>query len=235
MRFFCVAAQPVIQQGGCEVEKVMVRRRQVKRVALRVLADGTVLVTAPPGMAIGPVLSRHAAWIAEKRARLDDLYAGHEAEEHCLLFDGRPCTLVAGNCCVYDAPSQQVEYTTLAALNRALRKWLRADLAERLERHAPRLGVTCGRVTIRMQRTRWGSCSAQGNLNFNLRLMALPAELRDYVVIHELAHRKIPNHSGKYWRFLEGFVPDARRAEEDLKRYWVRIERNAVWSAVRDL
>ncbi len=217
------------------VEKVRVRRRRVKRVALRVLADGTVLVTAPPGMDIGPVLSRHGAWIAQQRSRLDDLNAGHEGEADCMLFGGRACPLVAGDRCAYHEVSQQMEYTNIAALNHALRDWLRTDLAARLDHHAPRLGVAYGRVSIRMQRTRWGSCSARGNLNFNLRMMALPGDLRDYVVLHELAHLKIPNHSGNFWQFLETFVPDARRAEEELKRYWVRIERNAIWAGLRDL
>jgi predicted metal-dependent hydrolase len=217
------------------VEKFRVRRRPVKHVSLRVLADGTVQVTAPPGMDIGPVLSRHTDWIARQRSRLDALYAGHEAEAKCMLFGGEPFLLVAGDRCAYHEAGPQLEYTTLAALKRALREWLDADLAERLDRNAPRLGVAFGRVSIRMQRTRWGSCSARGNLNFNLRMMALPADLREYVVLHELAHLKVPDHSGKYWQFLEGFAPDARTAEEELKRYWVRIERNAVWAAIRDL
>jgi predicted metal-dependent hydrolase len=215
--------------------EITVRRRPVKHVSLRVLADGTVQITAPPGMDIGPVLSRHAAWIARQRSRLDALYAGHEEDERCMLFDGHVCPLVAGDCCAYHEAAQLMEFTTFAALKRTLRDWLRADLAERLERNAPRLDVHHGRVAIRMQRTRWGSCSGRGNLNFNLRMMALPGSLRDYVVLHELAHMKIPNHSRKYWQFLEEFAPDARRAEEELKRYWVRIERNEVWSSIRDL
>jgi predicted metal-dependent hydrolase len=217
------------------VTKIAVRRRRVKHVSLRVLADGTVQITAPPGMDIDPVLSRHTGWIARQRSRLDALYAGHEGEEQCMLFRGEPCRLVAGDCCAYREAAGQVEYTTLAALKRALREWLSADLAERLERNAPRLGVSFGRVGVRMQRTRWGSCSARGNLNFNLRMMALPGDLREYIVLHELAHLKVPNHSNEYWEFLEEFAPRAREAERDLKRYWVRIERNAVWSTIRDL
>jgi predicted metal-dependent hydrolase len=216
-------------------EKLEVRRRRVKHIAVRVLADGTVLVTAPPGMDIGPVLSRHAAWIAQQRSRLDALYAGHEAESDSMLFGGCPCSLVAGSRCAYHESRRQMEFTTLSALKDALRDWLRADLAARLAYHAPCLGVSYGRVAIRMQRTRWGSCSARGNLNFNLRMMALPGDLRDYVVLHELAHLKIPNHSKEYWQFLEEYVPGARRVEDELKRYWVRIERNAVWAGLRDL
>lgn len=217
------------------MERLNVRRRPVKNVSLRVLADGTVRVTAPPGVDIGPVLSRHARWIARQRSRLDALYAGCEAEAQCMLFDGEACRLVAGERCAYHEDGPTVEYTTFSALKGALRTWLDADLAERLEQNAPRLGVSFGRVAVRMQATRWGSCSARGNLNFNLRMMALPAELREYVVLHELAHLKVPDHSQRYWRFLEEFAPDARRAENELKRYWVRIERNAVWIAIRDL
>ena len=63
---------------------------------------------------------------------------------------------------------------------------------------ADRMGVSYGRITIRHQKTRWGSCSARGNLNFNCLLMLAPSDVRDYVIIHELAHRKHMNHSKNF-------------------------------------
>ena len=69
------------------------------------------------------------------------------------------------------------------------------ELPEQVRHFAGLLGVTYGRITIRLQKTRWGSCSSKGNLNFNCLLMLCPAAVRDYVIVHELCHRKHMNHS----------------------------------------
>ncbi len=72
---------------------------------------------------------------------------------------------------------------------------------------ALQMGVTYGKVSIRHQRTRWGSCSAQGNLNFNCLLMQAPEEVRRYVVTHELAHRREMNHSARFWQIVATYCP----------------------------
>lgn len=79
---------------------------------------------------------------------------------------------------------------------------------ERVAYFAERMGVTYGRITIREQKTRWGSCSSSGNLNFNWKLVLLPEEVLDYVVVHELAHRKEMNHSERFWKVVESEMPD---------------------------
>ena len=94
-------------------------------------------------------------------------------------------------------------------------------LKERLQYYAGRMGVTYGRVSIRNQRTRWGSCSAKGNLNFNWRLSILPEELRDYVIVHELAHRKEMNHSASFWAIVESILPDYKERRKKLKEYHI--------------
>ena len=86
---------------------------------------------------------------------------------------------------------------------RQLAEQAAAELPERVRHFANIIGVSVGRITIRSQRTRWGSCSANGNLNFNCLLMLCPQEVRDYVVIHELCHRKHLNHSAEFWMEVE--------------------------------
>lgn len=90
-------------------------------------------------------------------------------------------------------------------------------LPEKVSRFAQQLGVSYGRITIRSQRTRWGSCSAKGNLNFNCLLMLCPEEVQDYVVIHELCHRKEMNHSTAFWSEVEKHCPDYR-----VHRKWLK-------------
>lgn len=93
------------------------------------------------------------------------------------------------------------------------------DIPERVCRFAPLVGVTYGRITIRNQHTRWGSCSAKGNLNFNCLLMLTPEDVRDYVVVHELCHRLEMNHSERFWAQVERVLPDYRRSLGWLKEH----------------
>lgn len=84
----------------------------------------------------------------------------------------------------------------------------KTDLPIRVMNYAEKVGVTVGRITIRTQKTRWGSCSSKGNLNFNCLLMLCPEEVRNYVVVHELCHRKELNHSAAFWAQVARVMPD---------------------------
>ena len=90
-------------------------------------------------------------------------------------------------------------------------------IPQRVEYFARQVGVTYGRITIRNQKTRWGSCSSKGNLNFNCLLMLAPTEILDYVVVHELCHRKEMNHSKAFWTEVEKVLPDYRQSVQWLK------------------
>ena len=90
-------------------------------------------------------------------------------------------------------------------------------IPQRVRFFAPQIGVTYGKITIRRQKTRWGSCSSQGNLNFNLLLMLTPPEVIDYIVVHELCHRKEMNHSPRFWAEVEKILPDYRIRQKWLK------------------
>lgn len=92
-------------------------------------------------------------------------------------------------------------------------------IPERVAHFAPLVGVTYGRITIRNQRTRWGSCSSRGNLNFNCLLMLAPPEVIDYVVVHELCHRKEMNHSGRFWNEVAIVLPGYAEQEKWLKTH----------------
>lgn len=87
----------------------------------------------------------------------------------------------------------------------------------RVEQYAQRLGVSYGRITIRSQRTRWGSCSSKGNLNFNCLLTQVPEQVMDYVIVHELCHRIEMNHSDRFWKLVEQIMPDYKTYRKWLK------------------
>ncbi|MBO6159632.1 MAG: M48 family metallopeptidase [Firmicutes bacterium] len=88
-----------------------------------------------------------------------------------------------------------------------LRSHTRSLVEERAAYFAPRIGVTYGRISVRAMTSRWGSCSAEGNLSFNLLLCVVPKDVADYVVIHELCHRKEMNHSARFWTLVARFDP----------------------------
>lgn len=92
-------------------------------------------------------------------------------------------------------------------------------IPERVAYYAPLVGVTYGRITIRNQRTRWGSCSSNGNLNFNCLLMLAPPEVLDSVVVHELCHRIEMNHSPQFYEQVLRVFPDYHKWNQWLKEH----------------
>lgn len=102
-------------------------------------------------------------------------------------------------------------------------------IPERAAYYAPMVGVTYGKITIRSQRSRWGSCSSKGNLNFNCLLTLVPPEVLDYVVVHELCHRKEMNHSGQFWAEVERVLPDYR-----VRQRWLKENGAALISRLAD-
>jgi hypothetical protein len=92
-------------------------------------------------------------------------------------------------------------------------------LRQKTEYYAKVIGVDYGKITIRHQKTRWGSCSARGNINYNCALMLVPDELQDYVVVHELCHRLHMNHSPEFWDEVAKVLPDYRQRRKWLKEY----------------
>lgn len=152
-----------------------------RTLALELRGDGTLVVRAPQQMREADIqrfIAAKAAWIAHARARLAE---SREAWGGDVLSADE-----------------------LAALKVQARK----DLAARLAYWAPLAGVTPGRLSIRCQHARWGSCAGQGNISLNALLMLASEAVRDYVVVHELCHLKHMDHSPRFWREVARVLPD---------------------------
>jgi len=102
-------------------------------------------------------------------------------------------------------------------------KKARILLVQRLETLAQQHGFTYNRVFVRCQKTKWGSCSGLNNINLNAKLVELPEHLMDYVILHELLHLKVKNHSKEFWAQLNTLVSDAKKIDKELKKYKLGI------------
>ena len=173
--------------------KVTVIRSRRKTVGIQINEDLTVTVKAPLKLSkkeIDRMLQEQEAWIITGIERMKKRVA-EKKEEDLAGFTESEVRLMA---------------------DKAMKV-----IPERVEYFSKLMGVTYGRITIRNQKTRWGSCSSKGNLNFNCLLMMTPPEVIDYVVVHELCHRKEMNHSKQFWSEVEKVLPDYKKAEKWLK------------------
>lgn len=164
---------------------VLLVRSSRKTLAVQIRADGTVIARAPlrmPKDRILYFLSEKASWIRMQQGRMQER----------------------------ENMRQQARIHLDAAQEKELRERAKSVLAQRTAYFARQVGVTYGRITVRDQKTRWGSCSQTGNLNFNFRLILAPLEVLDYVVVHELCHRRQMNHSAQFWQEVAQVLPDYR-------------------------
>ena len=215
-----------VAAGGERFEYVLIRSRR-QDVLLKALPGGETRVYAPSWARIrdidelvrdraGELKRLHAELEhALERSRLDHPMA--EGSRVCVegkgyflrrLRGARVSLELSGDLCVLTLPEPEDEERVREALKRALSRRALRRVRERLEYYAPRLDVEFGRVAIRDQRTRWGSCSSNRNLNFNWKLIMAPPEALDYVVVHELCHLIEFNHSPRFWKLVEGQLPE---------------------------
>ncbi len=162
-------------------------RSRRKTLAIEVKTDGTVIVRAPMNLS---------------RSKIDRFVREKEAWIR---------TRLEKNAHLASAPILTPEEL------RGLTGEAQNILPEIAARYAEKLGVTYRRITVRCQKTRWGSCSSKQNLNFNCLLMLTPPEVQEYVVVHELCHLKEMNHSAAFWAEVERILPDYRE-----RRQWLR-------------
>ncbi len=176
--------------------KIEIIRSSRKTLAIEIRPDMRVIVRAPhraPNGYIEQFISGRADWIVEHLRRME------QKNRQC--NDALPVKKLSNNDIKELADKACTCIPGLVA------------------HFAPIVGVTYGRITIRNQRTRWGSCSSMGNLNFNCLLMLTPPEVIDYVVVHELCHRKEMNHSARFWNEVAMVLPGYAEQEKWLKTH----------------
>lgn len=178
-----------------------VRYSRRKTVAIEITREAKVLIRAPYRMSVNEInrfVEKHMDWIAIHRQKAFKRLEEAEKDEKL--------------------DENQI---------RKLAEQAAAVIPGRVAYFAGQMNVSYGRITIRNQKTRWGSCSSKGNLNFNCLLMLVPSEVLDYVVIHELCHRKEMNHSVRFWHEVEKVLPGYREQEKWLKEHGGRIMERA--------
>lgn len=225
------------------------RRRTVQ---IRIVPPEAIEVLAPTGFPqkeVEALLYKRTAWIVTQLTRLERLAANPVnaslAEGAQLLYLGRPRQLTVAPSAakrakvVLEDDRLTVCLPIVAGqgstplLRRALHQWYVRSaaklLADRTAYWAREIGVRPGRISIRDQKTRWGSASTRGNVNYNWRIVMAPPETVDYLVVHELCHIKVPNHSATFWLLVGQSVPDYKK-----HRAWLRQHGNLLSRLLED-
>ena len=219
-------APPVVDQPHPVIEFVRVRR--ARRYILRVRPDGTLRVTVPNGGSrreAEQFVRKNQRWIRRERDRVQVERAPRE------WSDGTrdPAARRTGSHRRRDArrrsrrvlrradADRAASLDVRAAVERDLRELARFELIPRLHELAATHDLQPGLVSVRNQRSRWGSCARNGNIALNFRLVQMPAAVRDYVLLHELMHIRQQNHSRRFWKLVEAVCPDFRDAERWLR------------------
>jgi hypothetical protein len=214
--------------------------RRARRMSMRVFPGGRVEVVVPPGAGVPAIerfVARHREW-AERRSRELLRLAPKTAErqpqsiEIDLLgrrweveyVDGRRVRTeeVADDRLRIHAPSLTDRHAS-----QALVPWLMRlaghSLSERLKPLSEELDIDYARMSVRRQRTRWGSCSTKGTISLNVCLMFQRPEVVRYLMIHELCHRRHMNHSRRFWSLVESFEPGWKPLDVELLQGWRNV------------
>jgi len=145
------------------------------------------------------------------------------------ITDGKPMVKLQESkilvLCPYnrDIHEKEIQELIRLGIEAAWRKEAKKYLPARLEELAKLYGFEFRRVTIKNNKSRWGSCSRKNNINLNLHLMRLPVHLSDYILLHELVHTIHKNHSKKFWKQLDTLTGNARSLDKELKQYKIEI------------
>ena len=226
-----------VKVGNTRIEYELMRTAR-KNILIKALPEGKTKVYAPSYINL-----READRLVIDKA--DEIIAIHRRLEQALrenrvmhpvsegsriCIEGRGYRLIlkkagrtkmdmAGGDCILSLANPESEEDVRAALKQALSKRALVRIREELAVYAPKIGVQFGRIAIRDQKSRWGSCSAKKNLNFNWKLIMAPEEALRYVVIHELCHLIEFNHSARFWSLVEKQMPEYEAWKKWLKAH----------------
>jgi predicted metal-dependent hydrolase len=192
-------------------------------------SKGKVIVSAPklyPNLIIEKFLKQQEAWVLKKQAQVAKLQA-QIADNEIYIF-GKKFQIIVG-ADQKKASGINIEGQTLIInqvtagsyqnkLERFLKNTATKYLTQKTADLAKKMNIDYQRVGIRQQKSRWGSCSSRGNLNFNWRLVHYSPAIINYVIIHELAHRQQANHSKNFWLLVNKFDPDYKKHRAVLKK-----------------
>lgn len=204
-----------LQAGARTVALKLVRHRRARRYVLRVTESGDVVVTLPRWGSISEARAfaeKHLRWIERERVR-------RMAESHASAWTESAEIWLRGERRAIERDGDLVRVGDVvarlrggddvkSALRAALRAKARQELPARLGELAAHAGLRVARVSIRDQRSRWGSCSTRGSIALNWRLVLMPPAVRDYVLWHELMHLKRADHSPAFWKLVAQVCPD---------------------------
>ena len=211
-------------------DSLTIIRRSVKHARLRVREDASVQLIIPhcfDQSLIDSVLQKKAKWIAKHQAYFRERFSEQRplAANEIALF-GEVFTILPtpeiGRKVILDEPAKAIRTGIKLTDKTILARWQRAYATDYLKRRIGELSAAhrlpFKRLFIRSQRTKWGTCSAKGNISLNWRLILTPRLVIDYVIMHELVHTKILNHSHGFWVHLRAAYPDSDAAMQWLKQ-----------------
>lgn len=220
--------------GQSKLPLVCVRNKRAKRYIIRLLPERVLRVTIPRGGSRREALrfvSKNFAWVEKQflSLRLQGSLSADETSQAMgtVLFRGRRIPIQSMSrdrslACFSDqlaGVSSETRGCSRDSAEIVLRHLAKVELPKATFRLAKRHGFAPGRVSIRNQKTRWGSCSSTGAISLNWRLVQVPAYVRDYVILHELVHLDHLNHSTLFWERLAKACPNHKAAEAWLKLF----------------
>ena len=210
-------------------ENHTLQRKDIKHARIKVSENGHVRVLVPHFFSdddISALIAKKSKWIAKQRSFFSKKSRIELARNQLLLFGNRYSYFYD------DTYSRKIvvdhSYKTIRAKRNLLepatqKRWYKNEarkyLVSRIEKLAKNLHFEYKGVYIRDQRTKLGNCSYERNISLNWRLVKAPKSVSDYIMIHELVHTKIMNHSGKFWTLLRSLYPDYKDAINWLDRY----------------
>lgn len=216
-----------IQVASRSVPLLFVHNPKARRYLLRLRPDGVARVTVPRRGSISTArefVGKNIRWLEQQIQRREhqpkvtnEWKLGTE-----IYFRGEPIKIEAGTVGQIRFGPELLTVSDMSvdlrpAIQKHLRKIATNELPARVVELVAIHDIQISRVTVRNQKSRWGSCSKRGTISLNWRLIQTPNFVRDYIILHELAHRKQMNHADKFWQAVERLCPDYLAAERWLK------------------